>query len=265
MMPIFTRYLRVAFAATVIAAVFTTQMVRADDKPATCEEVLDAVTASPPADEPQALYFEMFLWDRPVGYAVYTLTPRTGADEEGYTLTYESAMHMPQSSKITGKISATLSPRFEPQEVEMVRTVVSPDGTKQRTAETARVDGDIVSLEQQIDDGPIYGNTVDVPERPFVLGLEFIIALLDPTGFAAFEIREFDPQSGTVEAHPFKTKRREEGGYRIWSTRRDGAITYDFVRLDNGRLLSIKGTMPMTMRATKKGRIDTLRRRMGKP
>jgi len=247
-------------AAATLAATDALPVARGEDEPISCADVLESIRDWSGRDEAQAAYFEMLVWGKSVGYAMYTLEPRREKGDEGYDLSVTSAVQMPRSSRIETTLTARLDSTFQPLEVEQVKRTVSPDGTRQRTRQAALIEADIVSLEQQVDGGAVYGNTVDAPERPFVVGIEFIVARLDPKEFKRFELREFDPRSGEATVHKFKSKRREEGGWRIRATRADGVITCDIVRDDTGTLLSVKDTLPLERRATSRQRVEKLER-----
>lgn len=237
----------------------------ADNKPITCEQAVKVVRALPEFSERQVLYFELFLWDKSVGYGAYELTPNHDKGG-GYTLKFESLMQLPRSSRIRARLTAKLSADFEPSDVELISNTVAPDGMHQQTKDRALIGDDVVSLDQQIDDEPITGNTVPLPERPYIMGAEFIVSHLDPQRFPKFELRTFNPQDGTVGVERYKSQKRDDGSYRFWATGEGGVILVEYDRDATGRIHAIKKEgVPIEFRATSAKRIERLRITMAEP
>lgn len=237
----------------------------ADEKIPTCADVVKVVRAMPEFTKRQVLYFELFLWDKSVGYMVYELTPNHDK-AGGYTLKFESLMQLPKSSRIQARLTAKLSADFEPSDVDMVRNTVAPDGMHQQTANHALIGNDVVSLDQQVDDAPITGNTVPLPERPYIMGAEFIVSHLDPKRFPKFELRTFNPQDGTVDVERYKSEKHDDGSYKFWATGEGGVILVEYDRDATGRINAIKKEgVPIEFRASSAKRIERLRITMAEP
>jgi len=254
----------ILFVAGVWFQVATVYAVAGEDAAKT-QDVLEAIADQPVPAKPQVMYFEYTLADRIVGYALHRLAPAGTKGEEGYDYYVETMLHMPRSARIALRIEAKLTRAFEPTEIQSYRDVISPDGTKQRTREGLFVDGDIVTTEEQDNDGAVYADTVPLPDRPFVFATEFIVQRIDLKAFPAFVLREIDPKRGGVLVQTFKATPDEHGGLKLVSTTQTGVTDYQFLFDDKHRLVSFQeAPLPLVARRCTRERREELRHQLWK-
>ena len=234
----------------------------AGDEQASTAEILASLADRPAPTGPEALYFNYDLFGREVGYAVHMLTPRADGAKQGFEYRVDMVVRPPQASRVATTVIAQLSKSFEPTEIETIRDVTAPDGTKQRSRTTAFFTDDGLTIERQVDDGAILANTVAVPERPYVAAIEFLVQRIDLRRFPKFELREFNPRNGEVILQRFSLKPQKGGDRELRSSRRNGAIDYQFTFDDSGRFTAMKkAPLPMQAVRTSGQESENLRRR----
>jgi len=234
----------------------------AGDEPASTAEILASLSDSPVPDGPEALYFDCNLYGQGVGYAVHTLTPRGDGGKEGFDYRVETVLQPPQAARVATTVVARLSASFEPVEIETTRDIRAPDGTKQRSRTSALITDSGMTVERQVEDGAVLANTLAVPERPYVVAVEFLVQRIDLRRFRSFELREFDPQSGDVILQRFTLKPLTNRDLELRSTRRDGSIDYQFTLENSGQMTVMKkAPVPLSAVRTSQLQAEALRRK----
>jgi len=252
-----------SLVSVVVAAAAVSQTPTiAGDEPASTAEVLAALAKRPASPEPDSLYFELTINGQVAGCSSYTLTPRGTKGEEGFDYRVESLLQPPMAARVLTTVTAKLSLAFQPQEMETVRDVTAPGGTRERSRTTAFVSNDVLIVERQVDDEEIVANTVAIPKQPYVAAVEFIVQRLDLRKFKKFELREFNPQNGDVIDQRFSLTPLERDKLELRSTRANGMIDYRFTLDDAGRLTAMqKSPLPMVATRTTRQQFEQLRRR----
>lgn len=245
----------------VVAATFALipGSVVAGGEEASTAEIIDSIAGGTANPGVETMYFEYAVAGREVGYSVHSL--KTGSD--GYDYSVRMMVKLPQAARIDGTTTAQLKRSFEPTEVEMIRKVTAPDGTKQSTRERAIFTEGVLNIERQVDDGPVYATTVDVPERPYVWGIEFLVQRIDLKRYPKFKLRELDHQSGEVKVQAFRIKQSEGGDTLLQSTTPNGSIAYQFTLDASGKIVSVKES-PLMMTATRcsRERVEALHKKL---
>lgn len=228
---------------------------------ATTADVLSSLRSGGGVNGPERIYFEMLLGEKPIGFAVHSLTGRSEKEGGGYSYRVETEIVMPNGARINGVVTSHLNSNFEPKNVEMRRAVTAPDGTAQRTVEVAQVGADTVTIRRGIQGETLSENTVACPERPFVLAVEFLVQRINLRRFAEFGLREFEPQKGVVVSQHFVAKPRPGGGFDLSSSEDNGDIGYQFSLDSKGKVVSMREPpLPVTTKRCSRERIEQLRR-----
>lgn len=223
-------------------------------------DVLLSLRSNKTINEPDRIYFELLLGEKPIGLAVYTLTGRTQKEGGGFSYRVETEVVMPNRVRINGIVTSHLNSNYEPINIEMRRTVTTPDGTAQHTVELTQIDADTVTIRRGIRDGTLSENTVACPDRPFVFAIEFLVQRIDLRRFTKFTLREFDPQKAVAIEQHFVAKSRPDGGINLSSSEDNGDIGYQYSLDSIGKVVSMsEPPLPVTTQRCSRERIEQIR------
>lgn len=211
----------------------------------------------------EQLHFEMFLEKQSVGYATIAIAPIEGQHTWSYRV--DTLVEMPGGGvRIAGEISATLSRRFEPQQITVRRNLILPNGAQRETTLQVDIGKDHVLLTKGVvGEGAPKAERLAHPDGPFVFGVEAIVQMTDVRAHPTFALREFDPAEGRIVVHQFKAEPDGKGGHRLESHKDTGEVGYQIALDSEGQVAGwSEPPVNITVRRCDEHRVKVLQQKL---
>lgn len=229
---------------------------------ASMQDVLSTLRADSSATE--TVHFETMMSGQPIGFATASLSPSAGG--KGWDYRVEMTMKLPNGPRYINEVKAQLSRLFEPSSIELRREVIDPAKAKEVAIDRTNIGDKEIELTQKAGDAEPTSNKVPRPEGPFVFAMEYFIQRVDFARHPKFEIRELNPQDGSIIVQFFSTTQRPDKSRVVTSKTKEGNPSYTFEFDPSGSLKSWnQQPVPLTFTRCSADRVAEIKKMVSNP